>query len=85
MEAFDKKKAYLETLRELQLIGEHKTDLDAIKLHIETWKSFGRVPFARRHIEGKFNKIFKVLTENSQIKEPSKCPYFESLLQTNFR
>ncbi|WP_396185242.1 DUF349 domain-containing protein [Flavobacterium sp.] len=61
VEAFDKKKAYLETLREFQLIGDHKSDLDAIKLHIETWKSFGRVPFARRHIEGKFNKVLDAL------------------------
>ena len=63
VEAFDKKKAYLETLREFQLVGEHKADLDAIKLHIETWKSFGKVPFARRHIEGKFNKILDALFE----------------------
>ncbi|MET0759666.1 MAG: DUF349 domain-containing protein [Flavobacterium sp.] len=63
VEAFDKKKAYLETLREFQLTGEHKTDLDAIKLHIETWKNFGKVPFARRHIEGKFNKILDALFE----------------------
>lgn len=63
VEAFDKKKAYLETLREFQLTGDHKTDLDAIKLHIETWKSFGKVPFPRRHIEGKFNKILDALFE----------------------
>jgi hypothetical protein len=63
VEAFDKKKAYLETLREFQLTGEHKTDLDAIKLHIETWKSFGKVPFTRRHIEGKFNKVLDALFE----------------------
>jgi hypothetical protein len=61
IEAFEKKKGYLETLREFQLTGDHKTDLDAIKLHIETWKSFGKVPFARRHIEGKFNKILDAL------------------------
>ncbi|CAN1523193.1 Protein of unknown function DUF349 [Flavobacteriaceae bacterium] len=63
IEAFDKKKAYLETLREFQLTGEHKTDLDAIKLHIETWKNLGKVPFPRRHIEGKFNKILDALFE----------------------
>ncbi|MCK8141662.1 DUF349 domain-containing protein [Flavobacterium sp. I-SCBP12n] len=61
--AFDSKKAYLETLREFQLVGEHKADLDAIKLHIETWKNFGKVPFPRRHIEGKFNKILDALFE----------------------
>ena len=63
VEAFDNKKAYLETLREFQLTGDHKTDLDAIKLHIENWKNFGKVPFPRRHIEGKFNKILDALFE----------------------
>ena len=61
--AFEKKKEYLEIVREFQLIGEHKPDLDAIKLHIETWKSFGAVPVNRRHIEGKFNKILDGLFE----------------------
>ncbi|MCF6128911.1 DUF349 domain-containing protein [Flavobacterium sp. AS60] len=63
IEAFEKKKAYLETIKSFELIGEHKADLDAIKAHIETWKSFGKVPFARRHIEGKFNKILDALFE----------------------
>ncbi|MET3027926.1 DUF349 domain-containing protein [Flavobacterium sp. UW10123] len=61
--AFDNKKAYLDVLRAFQLTGEHKTDLDAIKAHIETWKGFGKVPFSRRHIEGKFNKILDALFE----------------------
>jgi hypothetical protein len=61
--AFENKKAYLETLRGFELSGEHRADLDAIKAHIETWKSFGKVPFARRHIEGKFNKILDALFE----------------------
>jgi hypothetical protein len=61
--AFENKKAYLETLRSFQLVGDHKTDLDGIKLHIQNWKAFGKVPFARRHIEGKFNKILDALFE----------------------
>jgi hypothetical protein len=61
MAAFENKKAYLETIKEFQLVGDHKTDLDAIKKHIETWKNFGKVPFPRRHIEGKFNKILDAL------------------------
>jgi hypothetical protein len=40
----------------VSLWWDHKTDLDAIKLHIETWK-FWKSTFPRRHIEGKFNKI----------------------------
>ncbi len=61
--AFENKKTYLETLRGFELIGEHRADLDAIKLHIENWKNFGKVPFPRRHIEGKFNKILDALFE----------------------
>jgi hypothetical protein len=63
IEAFEKKKDYLESLKAFEMSGNHKTDLDAIKLHIETWKSFGKVPFPRRHIEGKFNKILDALFE----------------------
>lgn len=61
IEAFDKKKAYLENLKDFELIGDHKTDLAAIKSHIENWKNFGKVPVSRRHIEGKFNKILDAL------------------------
>jgi hypothetical protein len=61
--AFEKKKEYMEIIRAFELVGDHKTDLDAIKAHIETWKSFGKVPFNRRHIEGKFNKILDALFE----------------------
>jgi len=61
IEAFDKKKEYLESLKDFELTGDHRTDLDAIKKHIENWKTFGRVPQARRHIEGKFNKILDAL------------------------
>jgi hypothetical protein len=61
IDAFEKKKEYLDSLKEFELTGDHRTDLDAIKKHIENWKSFGRVPQARRHIEGKFNKILDAL------------------------
>ncbi|MFN7044468.1 MAG: DUF349 domain-containing protein [Flavobacterium sp.] len=63
VEAFEKKKAFLEELKSFTLSGEHKADLDAIKTHIATWKTFGKVPFNRRHIEGKFNKILDALFE----------------------
>lgn len=63
LEAFEKKKEYLESLRSFEMTGHHKNDLDAIKAHIENWKSFGKVPASRRHIEGKFNKILDALFE----------------------
>ncbi|MDI1255140.1 MAG: DUF349 domain-containing protein [Flavobacterium sp.] len=63
IEAFDKKKAYIDTLKDFEFTGDHKTDLDAIKVHIEAWKGFGRVPFSRKHIDGKFNKVLDGLFE----------------------
>ena len=63
IEAFDKKKAYLDTMKDFEFTGDHKTDLDAIKAHIETWKTFGKVPFSRKHVDGKFNKILDGLFE----------------------
>ncbi len=79
LEAFEKKKTYLETIRDFELTGEHKADLDAIKAHIETWKSFGKVPHARRHIEGKFNKILDALFDKLSLsKKDSEMARFNS-------
>lgn len=63
LEAFEKKKAYIETLKDFEFTGEHRTDLANIKSHIEHWKTLGKVPFSRRHIDGKFNKVLDVLFE----------------------
>jgi hypothetical protein len=83
LEAFNNKKAYLEQLRSFELVGDHKTDLDAIKAHIEQWKSFGKVPFNRRHIEGKFNKILDALFEKlSASKKEGDMHRFSSKLET---
>jgi hypothetical protein len=77
--AFENKKNYLETLRSFELVGDHKIDLDAIKAHIANWKSFGKVPFPRRHIEGKFNKILDVLFEKlSASKKDNEMARFAS-------
>lgn len=79
--AFEKKKEYLESIKSFELVGDHKTDLDAIKAHIETWKSFGKVPFSRRYVEGKFNKILDVLFEklSSSKKENDLARYSNKL------
>ncbi len=80
--AFEKKKEFLDQIKDFELTGNHKTDLDAIKAHIETWKSFGKVPFARRHIEGKFNKILDVLFEKlSSSKKEAEMMRFNSRLE----
>ena len=82
VEAFEKKKAFLEELKSFTLRGEHKADLDAIKEHIATWKTFGKVPFNRRHIEGKFNKILDALFEKlSMSKKDTEMMRFSNRLE----
>lgn len=61
LEALQKKKEYLETMKAIELSGTHKADLDLIKSHIEIWKGLGRVPYNQRHIEIKYNKILDAL------------------------
>ena len=81
VEAFEKKKEYLEIVRAFELVGDHKTDLDAIKAHIATWKEFGKVPQNRRHIEGKFNKILDTLFEKLSLsKKDSEMMKFSNRL-----
>ena len=55
-EAFDKKKELLDALKNLEFSGDRKKDLPEIKKFIEDWKNAGKVPHAKRYIEGKFNK-----------------------------
>ena len=82
VEAFEKKKAFLDELKDFTLVGEHKADLDSIKAHIATWKTFGKVPFNRRHIEGKFNKILDALFEKlSMSKKDTEMMRFSNRLE----
>jgi Domain of Unknown Function (DUF349) len=82
VEAFEKKKVYMETMRAFEMTGDHKTDLDAIKLHIETWKTFGKVAATKRHIEGKFNKILDALFEKLSLsKKDSEMMRFSNRME----
>ena len=82
LEAFEKKKEYLEALKDFELVGDHKTDLDAIKQHIDNWKAIGRVPQARRHIEGKFNKILDALFDKLSLsKKETEMVKFNNRLE----
>ena len=61
VEAFEKKQALLEEVKKIELSGNQKDDLKAIKSKIKEWKNIGRVPYNKRFIEGKFNKSLDFL------------------------
>jgi len=59
--AFDQKKEILDGLKSYEFSGDKKTDLSKIKAAIEEWKNIGKVPYNKRFIEGKFNKLLDQL------------------------
>lgn len=60
-ESFEKKAAILDELRSYKLTGEKEKDLEQIQAFIASWKGIGRVPFNKKNIESKFNKILDAL------------------------
>ncbi len=67
IENFDRKNACLENLKNFQLSGEKGKDLAAIKAFISEWKEAGRVPFNKKSINAKFNKILDALFKKMDI------------------
>lgn len=64
---FEKKNACLERLKTFQLTGDKKKDLPKIKEFIADWKSYGRIPYNKKHINSKFNKIIDALFKKLDI------------------
>ncbi|KQC28553.1 DUF349 domain-containing protein [Flagellimonas eckloniae] len=60
-ENFEKKNACLERLKSFQLTGNTEKDLATLKKFMSEWKTLGRIPYNKRHINGKFNKIVDAL------------------------
>ena len=56
-ENFEKKSACLDKLAAFELSGKREDDLTSIKAFIAEWKTYGRVPFKKKNIDQKFNKI----------------------------
>lgn len=57
----DKKMACLDKLKDFQLTDDRNKDLAQVKKFIEEWKSYGHVPFKKKHINQKFNKILDAI------------------------
>ncbi|MGB5554248.1 MAG: DUF349 domain-containing protein [Flavobacteriaceae bacterium] len=72
-ENFEKKAASLDKLRAFELTGNREKDIETIKTYIRDWKTFGRVPFNKKNIDQKFDKIvdalFRKLNVNKQESE----------------
>jgi len=60
-EALEKKIKFLEDLKSTKFPDDVKENLALIKEKIAEWKTIGKVPYNKRFIDGKFNKIIDTL------------------------
>ncbi|EDP94563.1 hypothetical protein KAOT1_10386 [Kordia algicida OT-1] len=71
--ALEKKEAFLSEMEAFELSGDTKQDIETIKKKIADWKSIGRVPYNKKNIDNKFNKVidglFKKLNIDKQESE----------------
>ena len=77
------KQEMLEKLSAMELSGDHKADVKAIKQHIAAWKAIGRVPYNKRNIEQKFNKTLDDLFSKLDLgKKETELIKFDNKLNT---
>ena len=69
-ENLTKKNACLEKLKSFEISDDREKDLAALKSFIAEWKTYGRVPFNKKSVNQKFDKIidaiFRKLNVNRQ-------------------
>jgi len=83
VEHFEAKQKMLEKLSSFELSGDHKADVKAIKEHITAWKEIGRVPYNKRNIEQKFNKMLDSLFGKLDLgKKETELIKFDNKLNT---
>ncbi|WP_034259503.1 DUF349 domain-containing protein [Aequorivita capsosiphonis] len=77
------KEKMLEQLGSFELSGDHKADIKSIKENITAWKNIGRVPYNKRNIEQKFNKILDGLFSKLDLgKKETELIKFDNKLNT---
>jgi hypothetical protein len=82
VESLESKKTLLDQVRAYEMTGDHKKDLDNIMAFIASWKAIGKVPFAKRNIDAKFNKILDGLFEQlSLFKKDSDSTRYSNKLE----
>jgi hypothetical protein len=80
---FEAKEAFLKEVSELKLSQDPKADLQLIKDKITAWKAIGRVPYNKKSIDEKFNKVLDGLFEKLKLsKSEAELIRFENKLNT---
>ena len=61
MTNFENKSKLLDELKAFKIGDDREKDLQTVKTFINNWKSIGKVPFSKKNINGKFNKILDAI------------------------
>lgn len=78
---FEKKEALLELTSNLKMSDDHKENVKNIKDKITEWKSIGRVPYKKKNIDQKFNKVLDSLFSKLDLgKKETELIKFENKL-----
>ncbi|MDP5062050.1 MAG: DUF349 domain-containing protein [Maribacter sp.] len=64
---FKQKEECIDRLKAFELSGDKTKDLSAIKKFSEEWKTYGRVPFKKKNINSRFDKILDALYQKSGV------------------
>ncbi|MBC6997885.1 DUF349 domain-containing protein [Cytophaga sp. FL35] len=66
-ENYRKKEECLNRLKDVQLSGDREKDILVLKEFIAEWKNYGRVPFRKKNIDQKFNKILDAMFKKLKV------------------
>ena len=81
VENLAQKQALLDSMKTISLSGDHKQDIQTIKVTISQWKNIGRVPFKKKSIDQKFNKALDALFNTLDLdKKEAELIKFENKL-----
>ena len=69
IENIEKKNSCLEKLKKFEPSGDKVKDLSVVKEFVLEWKSYGRVPYSKKNINGKFDEILSLIFKKLNVSE----------------
>lgn len=82
IEVFNKKKDLLQEIKEA-VEDDTEITMETVKDYFTDWREMGRVPYEKKHIEAKFNKVLDKITESTDIdKQEIEMMKFENLINS---
>lgn len=83
LEAFEKKSSLLDRIKTIEFSDDKKANLNLIKEQTEAWKAIGHVPYNKRTINKKFNKVIDGLYNKLDIsKKETEILKYNGKLET---